>query len=167
MLDDIVEWSNLIGLKVSAEKTKFMIMNHPTQISLSANLTQLERVECFTYLGSTLCTDGSSDLDIQQRIHKAQFTFTSLRKPLWNRREISIPTKSRIHTAMVRTILLYGCETWSLKLQHERALTAFEHGCLRQILRIHRQDGISSSNIHQLCKIRRDVTPTVKKHRLE
>ncbi|KAK2719132.1 hypothetical protein QYM36_004833, partial [Artemia franciscana] len=71
MQDDIVEWSNLIGLKVSAEKTKFMIMNHPTQISLSVNLTQLERVECFTYLGSILRSNGSSDLNIQQRIHEA------------------------------------------------------------------------------------------------
>ncbi|KAK2727743.1 hypothetical protein QYM36_008283 [Artemia franciscana] len=71
MLDDTDEWSNLIGLKVGAEITKFMIMNHPTQRSLSVNLTQLERVECFTYLGSILSTNGSSDLDIQPRIHKA------------------------------------------------------------------------------------------------
>ncbi|KAK2712736.1 hypothetical protein QYM36_011433 [Artemia franciscana] len=48
MLDDIVEWSNLIRLKVSREKTKFMTMNHPTQISLSVNKTQLVRVEFFT-----------------------------------------------------------------------------------------------------------------------
>ena len=71
MLDDIIECSSLIGLKVSAEKSKFMVMNLPTQLFLSVNLTQLERVECFTYLGSILCTDGSSHLDIQQRIHKA------------------------------------------------------------------------------------------------
>ena len=43
MLDDIIEWSSLIRLKVSADKTKFMVMNHPNQISLSVNLTQLER----------------------------------------------------------------------------------------------------------------------------
>ena len=131
------------------------------------NLTQLEKVECFTYLCSILCTDCSSDLDIQQRIRKVQFVFTSLRKPPWNRREFFILTKSRIYTAMVQTILLYGHETWSLKLQHERGLAAYERVCLRQILRIHRQDRIYNSNIRQLCETGRDLATTVKKRRLE
>ena len=68
---------------------------------------------------------------------------------------------------MVRTILLYGCETWTLKVQHERALAAFEHGFLRQILRIRRQDCTSNSNMRQLCNIKRDMSTTLKKCRLE
>ncbi|KAK2713210.1 hypothetical protein QYM36_011789 [Artemia franciscana] len=62
---------DLIGLKVSKEKTKFMAINHDTgPFPLAVNEVQVEKVNRFTYLGSQLCTDGSSDADIQQRIQK-------------------------------------------------------------------------------------------------
>ena len=111
MLDSVVTWADLIGLKVSTEKTKFMAINHDTgPFPLTVNQVQLEKVNRFTYLGSQLCTDGSSDADIQQRIQKAQTVFASLRKPLWNRREISVQTKVRICMALVRTVLLTGAK---------------------------------------------------------
>jgi len=72
MLDSVVAWADLIGLKVSPEITKFMAINHDTgPFSPTVNQVQLEKVNRFTYLGSQLCTDGSSDAHIQQRIQKA------------------------------------------------------------------------------------------------
>ena len=131
MLDSVVSWADLIGLKVSTEKTKFMAINHDTgPFPLTVNQVQLEKVNRFTYLGSQLCTDGSSDADIQQRIRKTQKVFACLRKPLWNCREISVQTNVRIYLALVHTVLLYGCEKWSAKLQQENTLKVFEHTCL-------------------------------------
>ena len=168
MLDNVVAWADLIGLKVSTEKTKFMAINHDTgPFTLTVNQVQLEKVNCFTYLGSQICIDGSSDADIQQRIQKAQTVFASLRKPLWNRREVSVRTKVRIYMALVRTVLLYGCETWSVKLQHENTLKVFEHTCLRRILRIQLRDRISSADLRRMCNIQRDVALTIKERRLK
>ena len=168
MLDSVVAWADLIGLKVSTEKTKFMAINHDTgPFPLTVNQVQLEKVNRFTFLGCQLCTDGTSDAEIQQRIRKAQTVFASLRKPLWNRREISVQTKVRIYMALFRTILLYGCETWSLKLQHENILKVFEHTCLRRILRVQLRDHISNANIHRMCNIQRDVVLTIKERCLK
>ena len=129
MLDSVVAWADLIGLKFSTEK--FMAMNHNTgPFPLTVNQVQLEKVNRFIYLGSQLCTGGSSDADIQQRIQKAQTVLASLRKPLWNRHKISVRTKVRTYMALVRTVFLYGCEIWSVKLQHENTLKVFEHTCL-------------------------------------
>ena len=81
-----------------------MAINHDTRpFPLTVNQVQLEKVNRFTYLGTQLCADGSSNADIQQRIQKAQTVFASLRKPFLNRREISIRTKVRIYMALVRT----------------------------------------------------------------
>ncbi|XP_065557812.1 uncharacterized protein LOC136025754 [Artemia franciscana] len=168
MLDSVVAWADLIGLKVSTEKTKCMAINHDTgPFSLTVNQVQLEKVNRFTYLCSQLCTDGSSDADIQQRIQKAQTVFASLRKPLWNRREISVQTKVRIYMALVRTVLLYGCETRSAKLQQENALKVFEHTCLRRILRVQLRDRISNVNIRRMRNIQRDIVLTIKERRLK
>ena len=97
MIDSVVALADLISLKFSTEKTKSMAINHDTgSFLLTVNQVQLEKVNYFTFLGSHLCTDGSSDADIQQRIQKAQTVFASLRKPLWDRSKISVRTKVRI-----------------------------------------------------------------------
>ena len=107
MLENVVAWADLIGLKVRTEKTRFMAINHDTvPFSLTVNQVQLEKVNRFTYLGSQLFTDGSSDADIQQTIQKAQAVFASLRKPLRNRCEVSVKTKVRVCIALVCTVFL-------------------------------------------------------------
>jgi len=135
--------------------------------SLTVNQVQLEKINRFTYLGSQRCADGSSDADFQQRIQKAQTVFASLWKPLWNRREVNVRTKVRSYLALVRTVLLYGCETWSVKLQHENTLKVFEHTCLRRILRVQLRHRISNADIRRMCNIQRDVALTIKERRLK
>ena len=66
MIDSVVALAHLISLKFSTEKTKFMAINHDTgSFLLTVNQVQLEKVNYFTFRGSHLFTDGSSDADIQ------------------------------------------------------------------------------------------------------
>ena len=164
ILDSVVAWADLIGLKVSTEKTKFMAINHDTgSFSLTVNQVQLEKVNRFTYLGSQLCIDGSSDADIQQRIQKAQTVLASLWKPLWNRLKVSVRTKVQVYMALVRTVLLYGCETWSVKLQHENTLKVFEHTCLQEFSEYGYMT-VSPTCIYVECAIFREILCSLLKN---
>ncbi|BHF77567.1 hypothetical protein SprV_0602067500 [Sparganum proliferum] len=85
---------------------------------------QLEEVDSFKYLGARLLPNGQSKDDIVSRIDAARWVFSSLRKCLWIRRDLSIATKIREYHASVRSVLLYGCECWALRVENERKLEA-------------------------------------------
>ncbi|VDN56297.1 unnamed protein product [Dracunculus medinensis] len=91
--------------------------------------------------------NGQAKDDITTRITAARNAFFRLTKPLWNRREIIIKTKIRIYNAVIRSILLYGSETWPMRVEDIKKLSAFDHSCLRYVLRI-RADKISQDRIH-------------------
>ncbi|VDM01484.1 unnamed protein product [Schistocephalus solidus] len=96
----------------------------PTQekAPLEVNDCQLEEVDSFKYLGARLLPNGQSEDGIVSRIDTARRVFSSLRKCLWTRRDISIDTKIRIYRASVRSVLLYGCECWTTRIQDETIL---------------------------------------------
>ncbi len=57
-----------------------------------------------------------------------------------SRREISLRTKGRVYQTVVRSILLYGCETWPVRVADERMLEVFDNDSIRRILRVRRRD---------------------------
>ena len=95
----------------------------------------MEEVHNFKYLGSILSRDGTCEAEIQVRIGSAMAAMTKLTK-IWKTKNISLPTKLRLYRALVQTIVLYGCETWTLMAATERKLQAFENKCMRKILQI-------------------------------
>ncbi len=60
--------------------------------------------------------------EIRSRINFARSAFPRLQSCLWSRREISLRTKGRVYQAVVRSILIYGCETWPVRVADERML---------------------------------------------
>ncbi len=77
--------------------------------------------------------------------------FNRLYNSLWSRHEISRRTKGRIYESVVRTILLYGCVTWSLRVEDQRRLEVFDNDCLRRILGRRRLDRVPRNVLrHQL-----------------
>ncbi len=82
----------------------------------------------------------------------ARSAFSRLQFCLWSRREISLRTKDRVYQAVVRSILLYGCETLSVRAADGRMLAAFDNDSIRRILRIRRRDCMPSVELHRrLC----------------
>ena len=73
--------------------------------------------------------------EISARIQKARLAFANLRH-LWRRRDIHLSIKGRVYCAAVRSVLLYGCETWLLRVEDTCNLLVFDHRCLRNIARI-------------------------------
>ena len=99
----------------------------------------IKYVEGFIYPGSIISKTGGTDEDIKSRIGKAWHVFVTL-KPVWNNRKILINTKLTIFNSNVKSVLLYGSETW----KHTKAL---DLNVKRQILRIRWPDTISNEQL--------------------
>ncbi|CAH8489424.1 unnamed protein product [Schistosoma bovis] len=94
----------------------------------------IERVDRFTYLGTLINPCGLVCDEISARIQKARLAFANLRH-LWRRRDIRLSTKGRVYCAAVRSVLIYGSETWLVRVEDIRRLLVFDHRCLQSIAR--------------------------------
>lgn len=112
-----------------------MRLNTKNVDSIETENKQLENITSFTYLGSIVNTLGGTDEDVRSRIAKANVAFGMLRK-VWKSRQLTEKTKIRIFNSNVKSVLLYGAETWSLTIANEKKLQTFINKCLRNILRI-------------------------------
>ena len=115
-VDRIARFSTVVGLKINELKTKVMSACITPQDTLPITVggAQLKEVLSFKYLGSMITPNGQSADDVSIRISKAHSAFSRLQRGLWSRNEICLSTKIRIYQALVRSILLYGCETWAM-----------------------------------------------------
>ena len=107
--------------------------NAPAQIY--KNGQQLEEVDAFKYLGATLTKDGRSSTEIKIRIATATSAMAKLSK-IWRSKDISFSTKFKLYKALVVSILLYGCESWTMTAETTRRVQTFETKCFRRLLSI-------------------------------
>ena len=130
------------------------------------NGQELESVENFAYLGSTINRGLTIEQELQTRIGRAASTFKSLRERAWHNKYLTNRTKCRIYECYILSTLLYGygAETWTTYARHEKKLNAFHLRCLRRIMGINWWDRITneevlsragSRSLFQTLKIRR------------
>ena len=86
---------------------------------------KLNSVLEFTYIGSTISSDGCIDDETQRRMAKASACFGRLRQRLWNNHHNSMRVKGKIYLAIVLSTLLYGTEAWPLYKRQVKKLHAF------------------------------------------
>ncbi|KAG7301472.1 hypothetical protein JYU34_014438 [Plutella xylostella] len=121
--------------------------NQPLQI----NGEDVERVEKFTYLGGVVNPIGGTEMDIETRLNKARGAFAQL-KPVWSSNVMTRRTKVRIFESNVKSVLLYGCETWFVRKDLSSKVQVFINKCLRRILRIYWPRTISNAELWRLTK---------------
>ncbi|BHF73860.1 hypothetical protein SprV_0401694400 [Sparganum proliferum] len=109
--------------------------------------TQLEVVENFLYLGSTLSRNTKIDDEVASRISKASQAFGRLQSTVWNRHGLQLSTKLKMYKAVILPTLLYGAETWTVYTRQARRLNHFHLGCLCRILRLNWQDRIPDTDV--------------------
>ena len=135
-----------IGLRVNAGKTKLMRINSTNSNSITLSSGEIEEVTSFTYLGSIVDTTGGTEQDIKTRIGKARTAFNLLKK-VWRSRAIATATKIRIFNTNVKSVLLYGAETWKTTAECNRKIQTFINKCLRRILGIYWPNRISNQEL--------------------
>ena len=138
-------FSGGIGLRIHSGKTKVLRVN-AANAPVTLQETPLEEVDSFTYLGSVINKVGGTDEDIKVRIQKARGAFAMLRN-VWAAKELKMDTKLRIFKTNVRSVLLYGCETWRLTNTAARKLQSFTNRCLRIITGIKWFDHVTNTEL--------------------
>ena len=132
---------------------------------LTLDGVNLEDMQSFVYLGSTIMLLGQGAVEMDRRIGAARSAFVRLKRSLWGRREIPSATKGCIYQATVRTILLYGYEMWPLRAVDLRKLEVFDNDCFRYILRCRRIDRVSTTTLHRRLNLR-PLPPVLLQRRL-
>ncbi|XP_056022193.1 uncharacterized protein LOC130055047 [Ostrea edulis] len=99
------------GLKINLKKTELMKINTTVQLLVTVGDEPIKEIESFIYLGSVMDRQGGTDRDIKSRIGKERAAFTML-KNIWASKNIRITIQLRILNSNVKSVLLYGAETW-------------------------------------------------------
>ena len=142
-----------IGFKINYAKTKLMkrqtTNTSPLQLVSNGSTTVIEDVEEFCYLGSQITKDGGAESDVSARICKARTAFHKLSR-VWRSRILSMKTKLRIFNTSVKSVLLYGSETWLVSDRINQRLQTFVNKCLRIVCRIFWPRTISNADLLSL-----------------
>ena len=94
----------------------------------------METVRNFIFLGSKITADGDCSHEIKRHLFLGRKAMTNLDNILKNR-NIALPTKICLVKAMVFPVVMYGCESWTIKNAEGRRIDAFELWCWRRLLR--------------------------------
>ena len=126
----VKEESEKVGLKLNIQKTKIMASGHITSGEIDG-----ETVSDFILGGSKITADGDCSHEIKRRLHFGRKVMTNLDSILKSR-DITLPTKVCLVKAMVFPVVVYGCESWTVKKAERQRLDAFELWCWRRLLRV-------------------------------
>jgi len=125
-----------IGLEVSADKTKYMVMSGDQNAgrihSMRIDNSTFERVEEFKYLGKTLTNPNSILEEMKSRMRSGSACHHSVQN-LLSSRLLSKNVKIKIYRTLILPVVLYGYETWSLTLRNVRKLRVFENMVFKRI----------------------------------
>ena len=101
---------------------------------MANNGETMETVRDFIFLGSKITAHGDCSHEIKRRLLLERKVMTNLDSILKSR-DITLPTKVSLVKAMVFPVVMYGCESWTIKKAEHRRIDAFELWCWRRLLR--------------------------------
>jgi len=112
LLMKVKEESEKVGLKLNIQKTKIMAFGPITSWEIDGET--METVSDFTFLGSKITADGDCSYEIKKRLLLGRKVMTHLDSILKSR-DITLSTKVHLVKAMVFPVVMYGCESWTVK----------------------------------------------------
>ena len=127
----VKEESEKVGLKLNIEKTKIMASSPITSWQIDEET--METVADFIFLGSKITADGDCSHDIKRYLLLGRKVMTNLDSILKSR-DITLQTKFHLVKAMVFPVIMYGCESWTIKEAERQRIDAFELWCWRRLL---------------------------------
>ena len=125
--------SEKVGLKLNIQKTKIMASGPITLWEIDGETVEI--VSDFIFRGSKITADGDCSHEIKRCLLLGKKVMTNLDSILKSR-DISLPTKVCLVKAMVFPVVMYGCESWTVKKAERGRIDAFEPWCWRRFLRV-------------------------------
>ena len=125
--------SKKVGLKLNIQKTKIMAPGPITSWQIDGET--VETVVDFIFLGSKITADGDFSHEIKRRLLLGRKVMTNLDSILKSR-DLTLPTKVCLVKAMVFPVVMYVCESWTIKKAKHWRTDAFELWCLRRLFRV-------------------------------
>ena len=131
LLMKVKEESEKAGLKLNLQKMKIMASGPITSWEIDGET--VETVSDFIFLGSKITADGDCSHEIKRRLLLGRKVMTNLDS--YSKAE-TLPTKVHLVKAMVFPVVMYGCESWTMKKAEHRRIDAFELWYWRRLLRV-------------------------------
>ena len=130
LLMKVKKESEKVDLKLNIQKTKIMVSGPITSCQ-----RDVETVADFILGGSKITADGDCSHEIKRHLLLGRKVMTNLDSIL-NRRDITLPTKVHLVKSVVFPVVMYGCESWTIKKAESQRIEAFELWCWRRLLRV-------------------------------
>jgi len=127
------EESEKVGLKLNIQKSKIMASDPITSWQIHGET--VETVADFIFGGSKITADCDCSHEIKRCFLPGRKVMTNL-DSIFKSRDVTLPTKVHLVKAMVFPLVMYGCESWTLKKAELRRIDAFELWCWRRLLRV-------------------------------
>ena len=132
LLMKVKEESEKVDLKLNIQKTKIMASVPITSWQIDGET--METVRDFIFLGSKMTADGDCSHEMKRHLPLGWKAMTNLDSILKGR-DITLPTKVHLVNAIVFPVVMYGCESWTMKKAEHRRIDAFELWCWKRLLR--------------------------------
>ena len=126
ILMKVKEESKKVGLKLNIQQTKIMASSPITSWEIDG-----ETVSDFIFWGSKMTADGDCSHEIKRRLLLGRKVMTNL-DSIFKSRDITLPTKVHLVKAMVFPVVMYGCESWTVKKAERQRIDGFELWCWRR-----------------------------------
>ena len=128
-----VKGSEKVGLKLNIQKMKIMAFAPITSWEIDGETVEI--VSDFILGGSKITTDGDCSHEIKRCLLLGRKVMTNL-DSIFKSRDITLPTKVHLVKAMVFPVVMYGCESWTVKKAECQRINAFEFWCWKRLLRV-------------------------------
>ena len=133
LLMKVKEESEKVSLNLNIQKTKIMASGPITSWEIDGET--VETVSDFIFGGSKITADGGCSHEIKRCLLFGRKVITNL-DSIFKSRDITLPTKVCLVKVMVFPVVMYGCESWTVKKAERRRIDAFELWCWRRLLRV-------------------------------
>ena len=129
----VKEESEKVGLKLNIQKTKIMASGPITSWQIDEET--VKTVADFIFLGSKITADGDCSHEIKRHLLLGRKVMSNL-DSIFKNRDSTLPTKVHLVKAMVFPVVMYGCESWTIKKAEHQRIDAFELWYWRRLLRV-------------------------------
>ena len=150
-------------LRVNVNKSKVLVVGEnvdPTLTNIMLNGERMEVVNSFKYLGSCFSSEGGVTEDVNMRVGEGLRTFGAMKK-MWNSRSVSMNVKRELYERIVVPTVMYGSETWGMKLGDRKKLNVAEMKCLRSICGVTRMNRWSNVRVRRRVGVHEELSGRV------